>query len=62
MIADWRLAEALAIQRLHGAQAGRWTAERIGALAIARDPAGVERFAAIAGKLDELLSAARRPC
>ena len=62
MITDWRLAEALAIQRLHGGDAARWTAERIGVLALAGDAAGVDRFAAIAAKLDGLLPLAGRPC
>jgi hypothetical protein len=29
---DWRLAEALAIQKRHGDEAPRWIAERLGAL------------------------------
>lgn len=62
MIADWRLAEALAIQKLHGGDAASWTAERIDALALAGDVAGLARLTAIATKLDELLAAARRPC
>lgn len=56
---DWRLAEALAIQKLHGDNAPRWIAERIGALALAGDADGVARFQAIAGQMDELLKAAR---
>lgn len=62
MIADWRLAEALAIQRLHGPDAARWTAERIGALALAGNAAGVQRFREIAASLEELLAAAWCPC
>lgn len=56
---DWRLAEALAIQKLHGDDAPRWIAERIGALALAGDADGVARFQAIAGRMDELMKAAR---
>lgn len=56
---DWRLAEALALERLHGANTPRFIAERIGALAIAGDAAGVERLCAIAAELDNLLSARR---
>ncbi len=47
-----RLAEALAIQRLHGDDAPRWIAERIGALALAGDAAGVDRFFRIARGLE----------
>ena len=62
MITDWRLAEALAIQKLHGYDAASWTAGRLSALQTAGDAAGVERFTAIASRLDELVAAARRPC
>lgn len=62
MIADWRMAEALAVQKLHGDDAARWTAERIDTLALTGDAAGVERFTVIAGRLDDLLAAAGRPC
>ena len=58
-IVDWRLAEALAIEKLHGNDAPRWIAERIGALALAGDADGVARFQAIAARIDELLKAAR---
>lgn len=57
---DWRLAEALAIQRQHGDAAPRWIAERIGALALVGDVEGVDRFKAIAARLDELLAASRQ--
>lgn len=50
-----RWAEALAIQRLHGDVAPVWVAERIGALALAGDQAGFERFRAIARRLDKLI-------
>jgi hypothetical protein len=59
MITDWRLAEALQIQKLYGDDAARWIAERIGALAIAGDAAGVERFTEIAAKLETLLTSTR---
>ncbi|QTH22024.1 hypothetical protein HRJ34_00320 [Rhizorhabdus wittichii] len=55
-----RLAEALAIKRMHGERAAVFVADRIGALALARDRAGVERFMAIAAKLDEISRAAGR--
>jgi hypothetical protein len=51
-ITDERLAEALAIERWKGADAHVYIAARIGALALAGDAAGVERFKAIAAKLD----------
>ncbi len=54
MIADWRLAEALAIQRWQGAGARRWLDGRVAALADAGDQAGVERLSAIRVRLDEL--------
>lgn len=57
---DWRLAEALAIQKLHGDDAPCWVAERIGALALAGDAEGVERFKAIAARLSDLLGAPRQ--
>lgn len=46
--------EALAIERRYGADAPRWIAERIGALALAGDRAGVERMKLLAGLLDQL--------
>ena len=39
-----RWAEALAIERLHGDRSPVWIAERIGALALSGDAAGLERF------------------
>jgi hypothetical protein len=50
-----RLAEALLIQRIHGDDGPRWIAERIGALALAGDQAGVDRFRAIAAEYEKLL-------
>jgi hypothetical protein len=55
-----RLAEALAIERIHGAAGPRWIAERIGALALAGDDAGVERFRAIAVAYETLLAGTRQ--
>ena len=52
-----RLAEAMAVQRLHGDEGPLWIATRIGALALAGDRAGVERFRAIAAAYEGLLTA-----
>jgi hypothetical protein len=49
-----RWAEALMIERQHGERAPVFVAERIGALALAGDDAGVERFKQIAARLDQL--------
>lgn len=49
-----RLGEALAIERTHGEGAARYVAERIGALALAGDARGVQRFREIAAALDRL--------
>ncbi|RYD65563.1 MAG: hypothetical protein EOP58_07215 [Sphingomonadales bacterium] len=54
-----RWAEALAVERLHGARAPVWIAERIGALALAGDTAGVARFRQIAAKLESIQRASR---
>lgn len=54
VIKDWRLAEALAIERWKGADAPAYVAERIGALVGVGDRLGVERFEAIAKTLDKL--------
>ena len=58
MIGDDRLrwAEALAIERLHGPDAPRWIAARVGALAEAGDMAGVARFREIARRYDRLMA------
>jgi hypothetical protein len=45
---------ALAIEEQHGDQAAVWIAERIGALALEGDAAGVARWKAIAEKLAQL--------
>lgn len=44
---------ALLVEQQHGDDAPRWIAERIGTLALAGDAAGVERWKAIAAKLDQ---------
>lgn len=54
MIADWRLAEALAIRRWQGGDARRWLDGRIAALADAGDEAGVVRLSDIRVRLEEL--------
>lgn len=54
-----RWAEALAIERHHGADATRWVAERIDALAEAGDAAGVIRFREIALRLERLSATGR---
>ena len=56
-----RWAEALAIERQHGEDAPRFIAERIGALALAGDQEGIERWKAIATKLDEIRRSTSRP-
>ncbi|APZ97523.1 hypothetical protein BWQ93_02725 [Sphingopyxis sp. QXT-31] len=45
---------ALAVEKQHGAGAPRFVAARIGALALAGDGAGVERWKTIAAKLNAL--------
>lgn len=49
-----RWAEALAIERQHGDAAPFWIADRIGALALAGDFAGIKRFREIAALLEQL--------
>ena len=46
---------ALAVEKQHGARAGIFIAERIGALALAGDTAGVERWKAIAARMTQLM-------
>lgn len=46
---------ALAIERQHGARAPVFVAERIGALALAGDAAGVDRWKAIAARMARLV-------
>ena len=50
-----RLAEALAVLKQHGDRAPVHIAERIGALALADEAAGVSRWQEIARALDRLL-------
>jgi hypothetical protein len=57
---QWRMAEALAVQQQHGADAPRFVAERIGALVLEGDVAGVERWQKIATAMDALMLAARQ--
>ncbi|WP_374394929.1 hypothetical protein [Sphingopyxis sp.] len=45
---------ALAVEKQHGAKAPLHVAERIGALALAGDMAGVERWKAIAARMASL--------
>lgn len=45
---------ALAVERQHGARAPVFVAERIGALALAGDVSGVERWKAIAARMAKL--------
>lgn len=56
-----RWAEALAVERQHGARGPAFIAERIGALALAGDEQGVERWKAIATKYDQLLATGTAP-
>jgi hypothetical protein len=49
-----RWAEALAIERRWGNDAPRHIAERVSALALAGDEAGVERWISIAERYDQL--------
>lgn len=53
-----RWAEALAVHRRHGAQAPLFVAERLGALALAEEYAGVERWMQIAQRVDALRAGA----
>jgi hypothetical protein len=46
------------VERIHGADAPRYVAERIGTLALAGDRAGVDRWKEIASRLDLLLKGA----
>lgn len=51
-----RWAEATTIVRQRGEGAPVWVAERIGALALAGDMAGVERFREIASRMEQMLA------
>lgn len=52
-----RWAEASAILRIHKDRARIFVAERVGALALAGDAAGVQRWKEIAFKLQQLIEA-----
>lgn len=52
-----RWAEALAVERQQGTNAGVYIADRVRALALAGDEAGVARWLDIATRLDQLLDA-----
>ena len=52
-----RWSEALQVERTHGDSAPAFIVERIRALALAGDEAGIERWRQIAARLDQL----RRP-
>jgi hypothetical protein len=53
-----RWAEAATIMRQRGDNAPHWIAQRIGALALAGDTAGVERFREIARRVEQMLGGA----
>lgn len=53
-----RWAEASMVLRHHGADAHVFVAERIGALALAGDAAGISRWKEIAARLQQLVDAA----
>lgn len=57
---EWRFAEALALEKLHGADAPRFIAQRIGELAVAGDYAGIERLQEIGTAYDEIMMARRQ--
>lgn len=50
-----RWAEALAVQRMYGERAALHAAERVTALAGVGDQDGIDRWMAIAARLDQLL-------
>lgn len=52
---QFRWAEALALEKLFGHATPHFVAERIGALTLAGDAAGVERLSQIADRLDALM-------
>lgn len=58
---EFRWAEALQIEKVHGANAPRWIAERIGSLALNGDDAGISRFVEVAARLEQLVSGANHP-
>ena len=54
---DW-----LKLQQMFGKEAARYVAQRIGALALVGDVEGVERFQAIASRMEQLLSRDQHRC
>jgi hypothetical protein len=52
---QFRWAEALVLEKLHGDAAPHFVAERIGTLTLAGDAAGVGRLSQIADRLDVLI-------
>lgn len=52
---------ALLVEKQQGSGAPLWIAQRIGELALSGDMAGVERWKAIAAKLDSLIAGTRMP-
>lgn len=52
---------ALHIERVHGENASGFIAERVQALTLAADKAEVERWQAIADKLDQITQTPSRP-
>lgn len=52
---QFRRADALALEKLHGDAAPHFVAERIGALTLAGDVVGVELLSQIADRLDALI-------
>lgn len=59
---DERWVKALAIKRTHGVMVPAYIAERIGALAMAGDLAGVTRFREIAARYEQLPTGRRQAC
>lgn len=55
-----RWAEALLVDKQHGDAAPAFIASRIGALAIAGDEGGIERWRTIADRLDQLRDGTRQ--
>jgi hypothetical protein len=51
-----RWAEAIALERMYGDNAPLYIAERVGAAALAGDEEGLQRWKAIAARLDALRS------
>lgn len=63
MLSDWELwACATATLKQHGVRARLVVAERIGALTLAGDAAGVEAWQKIAGRMDRVLAARDGRC